>query len=82
MKAGLSLRELIHEFKHQALVLFKCYLLQPKVILLPALKQQILICIDALLRVTMREAMHGTICFNISDTRFITKFRGLRRPRA
>ena len=29
--AGLSLRELIHEFKYQTLVLFKCCLLQPKV---------------------------------------------------
>lgn len=29
---GLSLRELIHEFKYQTLVLFKCCLLQPKVI--------------------------------------------------
>lgn len=28
---GLSLREMIHEFKHQTLVLFKCLLLQPKV---------------------------------------------------
>ena len=28
---GLSLRELIHEYKHQSLVLFKCCLLQPKV---------------------------------------------------
>ena len=28
---GLSLRELIYEFKHQTLVLFKCCLLQPKV---------------------------------------------------
>lgn len=28
---GLSLRELIHEFKYQTLVLFKCCLLQPKV---------------------------------------------------
>ncbi|KAH0551250.1 hypothetical protein GP486_007452, partial [Trichoglossum hirsutum] len=27
---GLPLRELIHEFKHQTLVLFKCCLLQPK----------------------------------------------------
>ncbi|OAL69755.1 hypothetical protein A7D00_5794 [Trichophyton violaceum] len=27
---GLSLREMIHEFKHQTLVLFKCLLLQPK----------------------------------------------------
>ena len=30
---GLSLRELIHEFKYQTLVLFKCCLLQPKVYL-------------------------------------------------
>ncbi|KAF2456060.1 transport protein Avl9-domain-containing protein [Lineolata rhizophorae] len=29
---GLSLRELIHEFKHQTLVLFKCALLQPKML--------------------------------------------------
>ena len=29
--AGLSLRELIHEFKHETLVLFKCCLLQSKV---------------------------------------------------
>lgn len=29
---GLSLRELIHEYRHQTLVLFKCCLLQPKVI--------------------------------------------------
>ncbi|KAI9807662.1 MAG: hypothetical protein M1825_005603 [Sarcosagium campestre] len=29
---GLSLRELIHEFKHQTLVLFKCCLLQPKML--------------------------------------------------
>lgn len=28
---GLSLREIIHEYKHQTLVLFKCCLLQPKV---------------------------------------------------
>ncbi|KAF2401977.1 hypothetical protein EJ06DRAFT_370124 [Trichodelitschia bisporula] len=29
---GLSLRELIHEFKYQTLVLFKCLLLQPKML--------------------------------------------------
>ncbi len=28
---GISLREFIHEFKWQTLVLFKCALLQPKV---------------------------------------------------
>lgn len=30
-ETGISLRELIHEFKWQTLVLFKCALLQPKV---------------------------------------------------
>ena len=30
-RLGISLRELIHEFKWQTLVLFKCCLLQPKV---------------------------------------------------
>jgi hypothetical protein len=30
---GISLREFIHEFKWQTLVLFKCALLQPKVCL-------------------------------------------------
>ncbi|MCJ1383006.1 late secretory pathway protein avl9 [Xylographa soralifera] len=29
---GISLREFIHEFKHQTLVLFKCCLLQPKML--------------------------------------------------
>lgn len=29
---GVSLREFIHEYKHQALVLFKCCLLQPKML--------------------------------------------------
>ncbi|PGH06315.1 hypothetical protein AJ79_06558 [Helicocarpus griseus UAMH5409] len=29
---GLSLREMIHEFRHQTLVLFKCLLLQPKML--------------------------------------------------
>lgn len=30
-EVGLSLREMIHEFKYQTLVLFKALLLQPKV---------------------------------------------------
>ncbi|TGZ77249.1 hypothetical protein EX30DRAFT_335775 [Ascodesmis nigricans] len=29
---GLSLREIVHEFRHQTLVLFKCMLLQPKML--------------------------------------------------
>jgi hypothetical protein len=32
LAGGLSLRELIHDYRHQTLVLFKCCLLQPKVI--------------------------------------------------
>lgn len=34
---GMSLRELIHEFKWQTLVLLKCCLLQPKVRMVPFL---------------------------------------------
>lgn len=36
-KPGLSLRELVYEFRHQTLVLFKCALLQPKVPFLQSL---------------------------------------------
>lgn len=32
MYQGLSLREMVHEFKYQTLVLFKCLLLQPKML--------------------------------------------------
>jgi len=32
-RLGLSLREFVYEFKHQTLILFKCALLQPKVLL-------------------------------------------------
>lgn len=54
MSAGLSLREMLHEFKHQTLVLFKCLLLQPKVSQ-DLFKKTInsLTRIDALLRLSM-----------------------------
>jgi hypothetical protein len=43
---GISLRELIHEFKWQTLVLFKCALLQPKVCVLVGLKEVDGACAD------------------------------------
>ncbi|KAG5927351.1 hypothetical protein E4U42_002328 [Claviceps africana] len=46
---GMSLRELIHEFKWQALVLLKCCLLQPKfslISLIPGLLQNLQDCAD------------------------------------
>lgn len=48
---GMSLRELVREFKWQTLVLFKCCLLQPKVCLLSELKKagKLLIVVDAVL---------------------------------
>ena len=82
MIAGLSLRELIHEYKYQALVLFKCCLLQPKV--KPRRQessQNTLTPSDALLRISLRTVMHGSIRSDIPDTRPSTKIGGLRGPR-
>ena len=53
---GMSLRELIHEFRWQSLVLFKCCLLQPKVRpFLGAVRNYVrsLTVTDAVLRVTV-----------------------------
>ena len=47
---GLSLRELIHEYKHQTLVLFKCCLLQPKVTKTRKKSGCLLKLVDAFLR--------------------------------
>lgn len=82
MTAGLSLRELIHEYKHQTLVLFKCCLLQPKVqprrtdLLYDGLTSS-----DALLRVSLRTIMHGPIRSDITDSRSFTEVGRLRGPR-
>jgi hypothetical protein len=68
---GISLRELIHEFKWQTLVLFKCALLQPKVPLSRAKKdgRSADRTSDAFLRLPLRAVMHDTICLDFSDTR-------------
>lgn len=68
---GISLRELIHEFKWQTLVLFKCALLQPKVPLSRAKKDARSAdrTPDAFLRLPLRAVMHDTICLDFSDTR-------------
>jgi hypothetical protein len=67
---GLSLRELIHEFKWQTLVLFKCALLQPKV---RRVRLDAVYRIDrssgSLLRFALRAIMHDAICPYFSDTR-------------
>jgi hypothetical protein len=68
--SGLSLRELIHEFKWQTLVLFKCALLQPKVS-----RQDVegVHEIDTIpgsfLWFALRAIMHDAICPYFSDTR-------------
>ena len=81
-EAGLSLRELIHEYKYQTLVLFKCCLLQPKVLSLLRTQGFLdLILLDALLRITMRTSLHGPICFNFFDTRTAAALGRLCRSR-
>jgi len=66
---GLSLREMIHEFKYQTLVLFKALLLQPKVC--PPVQHGLpnLTPADALLWFALRASMHDTILLDFSDTR-------------
>jgi hypothetical protein len=51
---GLSLREMVHQFKHQILVLFKCLLLQPKV-------QSISFCLDF-------GFLIGSRCYSLDQT--------------
>lgn len=80
MAAGLSLRELVHDYKHQTLVLFKCCLLQPKVqsriqpFDLPRLTMS-----DAVLRVPLRTVMHDAVCFDLFDPGPVAQPGGLRR---
>lgn len=65
---GLSLRELIHEFKYQTLVLFKCCLLQPKVFSSLQLQLYPLTWPDVVLRVTLRASLHDAILTNLINT--------------
>ena len=87
---GLSLRELIREFKWQTLVLFKCCLLQPKVHRLshaPSLSPGLDTCllanaiVDALLRVEMRSDVHDSVLPHLSNPRPHPQSSRLRRSR-
>lgn len=81
---GMSLRELVREFRWQTLVLFKCCLLQPKVCYSD---QHVKYGFangdisDALLWVEMRTLVHDAIFFDIVDTRFDSKFTRFCRSR-
>jgi hypothetical protein len=77
---GLSLREMIHEFRHQTLVLFKCLLLQPKVSLISKIGPQrpLIIHLDVVFRYSMRTLMHDTIFPYFFNTRPYTPFARLR----
>lgn len=83
---GLSLREMIHEFKHQTLVLFKCLLLQPKVRqMMTSIRHNgstmpevtALTNIDALFRITLRTTLHDAIFADLPHTWLDTQPAGL-----
>jgi hypothetical protein len=66
---GMSLRELVREFKSQTLVLFKCCLLQPKVLFLVGGDLSVVLTrIDAILWFEVRETVHDAVLFDIPDT--------------
>lgn len=79
--AGLPLRELIYEYKHQTLVLFKCCLLQPKVHYCVEQHGRVLTVVDAVFWLSMRETLHDAIFLDILDTWLVAKFGGLCRSR-
>jgi hypothetical protein len=66
---GISLREMIHDFKWQTLVLFKSALLQPKVCTISLLGVYHADLVDALLRFPLRAAVHDAVCSYFIDTR-------------
>lgn len=77
---GLSLREIVHTFKWQTLVLLKAMLLQPKVLSICfTSKLAMLICTDALLRLKLRASLSSTILPPIPHPGPRKKPRGLRR---
>lgn len=82
---GMSLRELIHEFKWQSLVLFKCALLQPKVRSIHLIQENIgtveLMFADALFRFPLRSTLHGPIRAHIPHPGSPSQPTGLCRPR-
>jgi len=78
---GLSLRELIHEFKYQTLVLFKCCLLQPKVLGCRELSVWLLTGEDAFLRLAVRTVMYDAILVDFPHTGSYPKSSRLCGPR-
>ncbi len=81
ISAGVSLREFIHEYRHQTLVLFKCCLLQPKVSIRTSSLGFLFMLSDAILRLAVREIMYDAIRFGFIDTRSVTEVGGLCRSR-
>lgn len=63
------MREMIHEFKYQTLVLFKALLLQPKVCPQVQRGELKLTSADALFRFALRTSMHDSILPDLPDTR-------------
>lgn len=80
---GMSLRELVHEFRWQTLVLLKCCLLQPKVRLciLCCTAKPANVSADAVLWLSLRETMYDAILPDIFDSRPFEKPPGLRGSR-
>lgn len=69
IKPGLSLRQLIHEFKHQTLILFKCCLLQPKVLKCRFIFSiRSLKLLDAIFRFSLRTSLHDAVFTHFPDT--------------
>ena len=90
---GLSLREMIHEFRHQTLALVKCMLLQRKVrfaqwpvplfdhSFIPHLESNLtLTAPDALLWLQMRTTLHDAICPHLPHPRSNTQFARFGGP--
>ncbi|TKA82034.1 hypothetical protein B0A49_00172 [Cryomyces minteri] len=76
---GLSLREMIHEFKHQTLVLFKCCLLQPKfslISLIPGLIRNLQDCSDPLLN-NYEETLIPPTSLRTSERASLLSYMGL-----
>lgn len=78
---GMSLRELVREFRWQTLVLLKCCLLQPKVCWRCPCYGQRLTPADALLWHALRAPLHDAVLSYIFNTRASPKPPGLGRSR-
>lgn len=80
---GMSLRELVREFKWQTLVLLKCCLLQHKVCprrdVVCGVKQLTPSRTDAFLRDPLRAAVYDAVLAGLAHSRTPAKSRGLRR---